>query len=91
MNSGLLVGGEETETAEYTAPAGDTIPDGNMENAGLSCFTSENTNAEFWASGNNSFARSLCTQGTLRRNGRQLLREAGPQQPLPLSALQPAT
>lgn len=60
----LLVGGEETETAEYTAPAGDTIPDGNMENAGLSCFTSENTNAEFWASGNNSFARSLCTQGT---------------------------
>lgn len=35
-----------------------------MENPGLSCFTSENTNAEFWASGNNSFAQSLCTQGT---------------------------
>ena len=45
----LLVGGQQTETAEYTAPAGDTIPDGNMENPGLSCFTSENTNAEFWA------------------------------------------
>lgn len=60
----LLVGGQQTETAEYTTPAGDTIPDGNMENPGLSCFTSENTNAEFWASGNNSFARSLCTQGT---------------------------
>lgn len=65
----LLVGGEETETAEYTAPAGDTIPDANMENPGLSCFTSENTNAEFWASGNNTFADKLCRQGTFNGMG----------------------
>ena len=42
-------------------PAGDVIPDGNMENPGLSCFTQENQNAEFWASGNNGFAEELCT------------------------------
>ena len=65
----LLVGGEETETAEYTAPAGDTIPDANMENPGLSCFTSDNTNAEFWASGNNTFADKLCRQGTFNGMG----------------------
>ena len=65
----LLVGGQQTETAEYTAPAGDTIPDGNMENPGLSCFTSENTNAEFWASGNNTFADKLCRQGTFNGMG----------------------
>lgn len=60
----LLVGGEETEATEYTAPDGDTIPDGNMEDPALSCFTSKNTNAEFWASGNNTFAPFLCTQST---------------------------
>lgn len=60
----LLVNGEATETSEYTAPAGDVIPDGNMEDSGLSCFTSNNANAEFWASGNNSFAPSLCKQAT---------------------------
>ena len=32
-----------------------------MENPGLSCFTLENQNAEFWASGNNGFAKELCT------------------------------
>lgn len=57
----LLVNGEATETSEYTVPAGDVIPDGNMENPGLSCFTQENQNAEFWASGNNGFAEDLCT------------------------------
>lgn len=56
----LLVNGEATETSEYTVPAGDVIPDGNMENPGLSCFTQENQNAEFWASGNNGFAK-VCT------------------------------
>ena len=57
----LLVNGEATETSEYTVPAGDVIPDGNMENPGLSCFTQENQNAEFWASGNNGVAKELCT------------------------------
>ncbi|WP_295936887.1 PCMD domain-containing protein [uncultured Alistipes sp.] len=60
----LLVGGEQSELIEYTAPGGDTIPDGNMENTALSCFTSKNTDAEFWASGNNSFATALCTQSS---------------------------
>lgn len=77
----LLVNGEVTETSEYTAPAGDVIPDGNMENSGLSCFTSDNANAEFWASGNNSFAKSLCTQSTFSGMGGShcaLLKAAAP-------------
>mgnify|MGYP001096101346 FL=1 len=65
----LLVNGEATETSEYTVPAGDVIPDGNMENPGLSCFTLENQNAEFWASGNNGFAKELCTSAAFAGMG----------------------
>ncbi len=83
----LLVGGQQTETAEYTAPAGDTIPDGNMENPGLSCFTSENTNAEFWASGNNTFADKLCRQGLSTEWAAAIARN-WPRQPLPSSTSQ---
>lgn len=79
----LLVGGQQTETAEYTAPAGDTIPDGNMENPGLSCFTSENTNAEFWASGNNTFADKLCRQGTFNGMGGSYCAKTGRGSPSP--------
>lgn len=65
----LLIGGEENSATEYTAPKGDTIPDSGFEDAGLSCFTSNNQTAEFWASGNNSFAKTLCTQGTFAGMG----------------------
>ena len=65
----LLIDGEPTETSEYTAPEGDLIPDGDMENPSLSCFTSSNSKAEFWASGNNNFAPSLCTQSTFAGMG----------------------
>lgn len=65
----LLIDGQVTETSEYTAPAGDVIPDGDMENPGLSCFTTNNKEAEFWASGNNSITKSLCTQRTFNGMG----------------------
>ena len=59
----LLVGGsEQGEPLEYTAPAGNTIPNGDMEDASMSCWTQNNKTAEFWGSGNNTFTKGLCTQ-----------------------------
>lgn len=58
----LLVGGEESGHLEYTAPAGNTIPNGDLEDGSLSCWTQNNKTAEFWGSGNNTFTRGLCTQ-----------------------------
>lgn len=60
----LLVNNVETETYEFTTPAGDEIPDGSMTNDELSCFTTKNENSEFWASGNNSITKDLCSQVT---------------------------
>ena len=59
----LTVGGEQTELLEYQAPAGNTIPYGDMEDSSLSCWTPNNKTAEFWGSGNNTFTTGLCTQG----------------------------
>lgn len=59
----LLVGGsEQGAPLEYTAPAGNTIPNGDMEDASMSCWTQYNKTAEFWGSGNNTFTKGLCTQ-----------------------------
>lgn len=65
----LLIAGEQSSITEYQIPAGDTIPDSGMEDPALSCFTMRNENAEFWASGNNTFAEKLCTQGTFNGMG----------------------
>ena len=41
-----------------------------MENGSLPCFGVEvSSNSSFWASGNNSFAKTLCTQGTFAGMG----------------------
>lgn len=58
----LTVGGEQTQLMEYVAPAGNTIPNGDLEDSSLSCWTQNNKTAEFWGSGNNTFTRGLCTQ-----------------------------
>ena len=59
----LLVGGsEQGAPLEYTAPAGNTIPNGDMEDASMSCWTQNNKTAEFWGSGNNTVTKGLCTQ-----------------------------
>ncbi len=59
----LLVGGsEQGAPLEYTAPAGNTIPNGDMEDASMNCWTQNNKTAEFWGSGNNTFTKGLCTQ-----------------------------
>ncbi len=41
-----------------------SIPYGDMADASLSCFTTDNANAPYWGSGNNSFAKELCTYAT---------------------------
>ena len=61
----LLVGGsEQGAPLEYTAPAGNTIPNGDMEDASMSCWTQNNKTAEFWGSGNNTYTKGLCTQAS---------------------------
>lgn len=61
----LLVGGsEQGAPLEYTAPAGNTIPNGDMEDASMSCWTQNNKTAEFWGSGNNTITKGLCTQAS---------------------------
>ena len=49
---------------EYAAPAGNTIPNGDLEDSSLSCWPQNNKTAEFWGSGNNTFTRGLCTQAS---------------------------
>ncbi|WP_290539636.1 PCMD domain-containing protein [Alistipes sp.] len=58
----LTVKGEQTQLIEYEAPAGNTIPNGDMEDSSLSCWGQNNKTAEFWGSGNNTFTKGLCTQ-----------------------------
>lgn len=60
----LTLDGASGPEGSFTTAAGDLIPAGNMEDGALSCFTTENRNSLTWASGNNSFAAGLCTQGT---------------------------
>lgn len=56
----LLIDGTKAVEGSFTPAnnSGDAIP---VLASGLSCFTTENTAATFWGSGNNSMAKSLCT------------------------------
>ncbi len=75
--TGIWAGGEyecravtdglESQTS-FTTAAGPAIPDGDMENGSLSCFTTNNQSTSFWGSGNNSNTGSLCTQGAIDGN-----------------------
>lgn len=52
--------------AAFDTATTQTIPDGDMENGSLPCFGVEvSSSSPFWASGNNSFAKTLCAQSTL--------------------------
>lgn len=54
----------------FTTSTTQSIPDGGMESASLPCFGVEiSSNSSFWASGNNSFAKTLCSQGTFAGMG----------------------
>lgn len=59
-----------TSVTTFTPATNQTIPDGNMENSSLSCFTINNQETAFWGSGNNDYMSAiigdaltkLCTQ-----------------------------
>lgn len=46
----------------FSTPCDQRIPYGDMEDGNLSCFTSSNKSTAFWGSGNNNFAKTLCSQ-----------------------------
>lgn len=49
-------------TGTFSTPCEQPIPYGDMEDGGLSCFTTGNKSTAFWGSGNNSYASNLCSQ-----------------------------
>ncbi|MEG2492232.1 MAG: PCMD domain-containing protein [Alistipes sp.] len=60
----LLVDGALKGAGQFVTVAGDRIPDGEMEDGALSCFTTQNEATDRWASGNNGFTSKLCVQST---------------------------
>lgn len=58
------VDGVEKEGITFTTGGVQTIPYANMEDSALTCWGQSNGSSTNWASGNNTFAKSLCTQGT---------------------------
>ncbi len=87
----LIVDSFESEVAEFDSAAANltnpAIP--TLDQKELSCYTTENnTDATWWGSGNNTFAKSLCKHATQRctfksRKWRiSLLCRLGPWQPI---------
>lgn len=64
----LLLGDEQVQLLEYSAAKGDAIPNGDMEGE-LSCFTTDNTSATMWSSGNNPIKSNLCRPATMKGMG----------------------
>ncbi len=60
----LSINGVDSSVAEFTTSGAQSIPYGDMEDSGLSCWTTDNANSEYWGSGNNSYAKKLCTFGS---------------------------
>lgn len=65
----ILNGNKPLASGTFDTEAGNQIPDGNMANGSMTCFTLDNTKATFWASGSfdaGSFIGSyqLCKQET---------------------------
>lgn len=64
----LIDGSTYGETAQFTPTTSQTI-DGNFEDSGLSCWTTSNSSASYWGSGNNTKLTlygtdALCTQSS---------------------------
>lgn len=65
----LSVNGTEY-TGQFTTDPGDIIPNGDMEDSTLPCFTQDGSaSTTFWGSGNNSYAKSLCSPATFNGMG----------------------
>ncbi len=58
----MIIDGVEFDVVDVTSSAASlTIPYSDFSDSSLSCYTTSNANAAFWASGNNSSTSSLCT------------------------------
>lgn len=57
-------------TGQFTTTPGDIIPGSDLENTTLPCFTqSGSESSTFWGSGNNSYAKTLCSPATFNGMG----------------------
>lgn len=65
----VSIDGTESALKTRSTAVDQAIPYGNMEDAGLSCFSLSNASAPVWGSGNNSFTKTLCTQSTYNGMG----------------------
>ncbi len=65
----VTAGSTESAAKTLSTAVSQTIPYGDMEDTGLSCFTQSNASAPAWGSGNNSFTKTLCTQSTYNGMG----------------------
>lgn len=63
----------------FKTDAGNLIPDGDMENSNLPCFTQNGSaSSTFWGSGNNSQSSSLCSPNTYQNGNRAKCQSAEP-------------
>lgn len=63
----------------FKTDAGNVIPDGDMENSNLPCFTQDGSaSSTFWGSGNNSQSSSLCSPNTYQNGNRAKCQSAEP-------------
>ncbi len=58
------VDGVEQSQSSFATEGVQYIPYADMESSSLTCWESSNSSSSSWASGNNTFASKLCTQGT---------------------------
>lgn len=58
----VIIDGVESDVIDVSSSSATIeIPYADFSDSSLSCYTQSNGNAEFWASGNNSYTSSLCT------------------------------
>lgn len=60
----LIVESADKYAYNFSTSGTQSISNGDMEDDGLSCWDTSNSSSTWWASGNNSFTKSLCKQST---------------------------
>lgn len=74
----LTVDGTE-HTGQFTTATDQIIPDGDMENQNLPCFTQNGSaSSTFWSSGNNSQSKTLCSPANYQNGNRAKCQSAEP-------------
>ncbi len=70
--------GEASYTKNFVTEAGVQIPDGDMENSALPCYTEKGSETTtFWGSGNNGIVSNLCTWATAGSNHYTVMQSTG--------------